>query len=92
MKSLVENSISINIPGRSPAIKTIFNLSKEEDRNSQKYLNLSTIPGETLRVSYKFTEEDLTKKGLVSIIIPEGLDELGVKNLVLAEITQTLSE
>lgn len=89
MKTLIEKSIEIYGIGH-PDTKTIFTLEKEEDKKDMRYKSLATISGRKLTVWFKYSEDDKEVQDKVSVSIPFGLDEDGVKAFILDEISKTL--
>ena len=86
MKNIIESSVIIKGIGPFESL-TIFNST---DTTNPRYVDISKISGRKLSVYFKYTEgEDLTEKeAQVRLVIPTGLDEQGVKNFILTQITQ----
>jgi len=88
MKSLVEQSITIKSTSKGPKVKTIFD---QVERGLSKYLDISELSGKSAVVEYQYVEAQLTSSQVSYISIPADLDELGVKEYIIAAITQTLN-
>lgn len=86
MKNIIESSVIIKGIGPFESL-TIFNST---DTTNPRYVDISKISGRKLSVYFKYTEgEDLTEKeAQVRLVIPTGLDEQGVKDFILTQITQ----
>ena len=86
MKNIIDSSVIIKGIGPFDSI-TIFNST---DKDDPRYVNISKISGRKLSVYFKYTEdEDMTEKETqMRLVIPTGLDEQGVKDFILTQITQ----
>lgn len=91
MKTLLEKTIKINIQGKSQSIKTIFTISKEEEKNDQKYYDISELSGKNVSVTYSYTEDTVTKRKEDSFLIPEGLNEVAIKDFIVSEISSKIN-
>lgn len=82
MKTIIENSLEFS--GVSFNARTLFN---PNDNEKPHYYDLSKKAGMTIRVWYNWEEEGNKGSSWKRISVPEGLDELGVKNYILSRIS-----
>lgn len=84
MKNIIQESLEFSCAAWYAT--TLFN--KDNPKKPGKYFDLSRASGKTIRIWYDY-EENSEKKSLThNITIPAGLDEQGVKDYILAEISK----
>jgi hypothetical protein len=90
MKQLIQDSIEIYGLGR-PDVKTIFTIKDDKEKGDRLYCSLDKISGRKLTVSFKSSENELETVGAIQMSIPSGLDEIAVKDFILATINDSLT-
>lgn len=83
MKKIIETSLEFS--GVSVNARTLFN---PNDRTKVHYYDLSRKAGKIIRVWYDWELNGHINSEWKNIEIPEGLNELGVKNYILSEISK----
>jgi hypothetical protein len=83
MKKIIETSLEFS--GVSVNARTLFN---PNDQSKVHYYDLSKKAGKTVRVWYDWELNGQIYSEWKNVEIPEGLNELAVKNLILAEISK----
>lgn len=72
----------------TPENITVFN---QTDRSKQRYYDIKRLSGRTLTVVYSLEENGkITTNNRLLVKIPQGLDESGVKDYIISEITNKL--
>lgn len=84
MKTLIETSLEFSCV--SINCKTIFS----SDLEKPLYYNIKELSGKKIRVWYNYTEDlNLTaQSSWKNLTIPEGLNEIDVKNYIITELTK----
>lgn len=91
MKTLIESSVNVKYVGKGPVIKTIFTIKDESERSAQKYVDISKLSGSKTSAKFEYTENEETKKDIISLDIPKDLDELEVKTFIIEQINLKLN-
>jgi len=83
MKTIIETSFEFS--GVSPNAKTAF-----DPDNTQKpfYYDLSKKAGGLLIVWWDYEEDAVKKSSRIKLQVPGGLDEQGVKDFIMQEISK----
>lgn len=84
MKNILQESIEFSCTAW--AATTLFN--KDNPKKPGIYFNLSEASGKRIRIWYDYEENGETKSKSERIVIPAGLNEQGVKDYILAEISK----
>lgn len=91
MKTLIESSVNVRYVGKGPVIKTIFTIKDESEKSAQKYVDISKLSGRKTSAKFEYTENEETKKDVISLDVPKDLDELGVKTFIIEQINLKLN-
>ena len=89
MKRLIANTVQPWYSGKGPRLKTIFNSSSKD---SAKYYDVSALAGKKTVFEFLYEEDSITRTGYLTSLIPEGLDEAGVRDWAISTITSRLGE
>jgi hypothetical protein len=92
MKTLIESSVNVRYVGKGPVIKTIFTIKNESEKTAQKYVDISKLSGRTTSAKFEYTENEETKKDVISLDVPKDLDELEVKTFIIEQINTRLNQ
>jgi hypothetical protein len=91
MKTLIESSVNVKYVGKGPVIKTVFTIKDESERSAQKYVDISKLSGRKTSAKFEYTENEETKKDVISLDVPKDLDELEVKTFIIEQINLKLN-
>lgn len=83
MKNIIQESLEFSCAAW--AATTLFN--KDNPKKPGIYFDLSRASGKRIKIWYDYTEDGIKKSASQRIVIPEGLDEQGVKAYILSQIS-----
>jgi len=86
---LKEDTVSVKGTNKGPQAKTIFNSLNKAD---VKYFDIAHLSGKNITVEYDYQDGLTTKSQTTVLDIPEGLNEVGVRQYIVTFLTQLINQ